>query len=96
MKGEKTGGREKGSENKLTKAARELFIETLEGEVPNIKQALADVLNGTKDENGKVLKAPNPEKYLELYSRYAQYFVPKKVEQKNTHEFPGVIKISVK
>ena len=65
---EKTGGRAKGTENKLSKEAREVFIKTLEGQVPNIEEAFA-----------KVLKE-SPGKYLELFAKYAQYFVPKKTE----------------
>jgi len=68
-KGNKEGnGRPKGAENKLTKEAREIFIETLEGQVPNIEDAFK-----------KVLKE-SPSKYLELFAKYAQYFVPKKTE----------------
>ena len=61
-------GRPKGAQDKLTKEAREIFIETLEGQVPNIEDAFA-----------KVLKE-SPGKYLELFAKYAQYFVPKKTE----------------
>lgn len=61
-------GRPKGAQDKLTKEAREIFIETLEGQVPNIQDAFA-----------KVLKE-SPSKYLELFAKYAQYFVPKKTE----------------
>lgn len=61
-------GRPKGAENKLTKEARQMFIDTLEGQVPNIEAAFADVLK------------KNPAKYLELFAKYAQYFVPKKTE----------------
>lgn len=61
-------GRPKGAQDKLTKEAREIFIETLEGQVPNIEDAFA-----------KVLKE-SPSKYLELFAKYAQYFVPKKTE----------------
>ncbi len=68
-KGQKAGpGRPKGMENKLTTEAREMFIKTLEGQVPNIQQAFYDVL------------AKSPEKYLDLFAKYAQYFVPKKTE----------------
>ena len=68
-KGNKEGnGRPKGAENKHTKEAREIFIETLEGQVPNIEDAFK-----------KVLKE-SPSKYLELFAKYAQYFVPKKTE----------------
>jgi len=45
-KGQKAGpGRPKGMENKLTTEAREMFIQTLEGQVPNIQQAFSDVLD---------------------------------------------------
>jgi len=64
----KGAGRPKGAGNKLTKEAREIFIETLEGQVPNIEDAFDKVL---KD---------SPAKYLELFAKYAQYFVPKKTE----------------
>lgn len=68
-KGNKEGqGRPKGAENKLTKEARELFIETLEGQVPFIEEAFKEV------------KEKNPAKYLELFAKYAQYFVPRKTE----------------
>lgn len=80
-KGNKAGkGRPKGAENKLTKEARELFIETLEGEVPNIREAFDKV------------KKDNPAKYLELFAKYAQYFVAKKTEtdNKTTHTFEGL------
>lgn len=61
-------GRPKGAENKLVKEARELFIETLEGQVPFIEEAFREV------------KEKNPSKYLELFAKYAQYFVPRKSE----------------
>lgn len=61
-------GRPKGAENKLIKEARELFIETLEGQVPFIEEAFREV------------KEKNPSKYLELFAKYAQYFVPRKSE----------------
>jgi len=62
------GLKPKGAETKLISEARALFVQTLEAQVPNIHQAFADVLD--KD----------PYKYLELFAKYAQYFVPKKVE----------------
>lgn len=64
----KSGGREKGSANKVTQTARELFVEILEGQVPKIKEAFEKVW------------AKSPEKYLELYAKYAQYFIPRKVD----------------
>lgn len=77
-KQKKTGGRVKGTPNKLDANARKLFIETLEGLSPNIQKAFLDVLNGVEDEEGNIIIKPNPEKFLDLFSKYAQYFVPKK------------------
>ena len=71
---QKDGGRVKGTENKLTKSARELFVSTLEGQVGNIEVAFYDVLNGSD------VNKPDPAKYLELFAKYAQYFVPKKID----------------
>ena len=68
-KGNKEGkGRPKGSENKVTADARELFIQTLEGLTPELQSAFEEV------------RKENPSKFLELFAKYAQYFVPKKTE----------------
>ena len=71
---QKEGGRVKGTGNKLTESARELFVATLEGQVGNIESAFQDVLNGTE------VTKPDPAKYLELFAKFAQYFVPKKID----------------
>lgn len=71
-------GRPKGSGNKITQDARELFLETLEGLSPNVNKAFLAVLNGSVIDGKKT--TPNPAKFLELFSKYAQYFVPKKTE----------------
>lgn len=63
-------GRPKGTPNKITQNARELFVQTIENQVPHIQQAFDFV------------KRDNPEKYLELLAKYAQYFCPKQVEMK--------------
>jgi len=65
---DKGKGRPKGAENKLTKEAREIFLETLEGEAPHIAEAF------------KKVREDNPRAYLDLFAKYAQYFVPKKTE----------------
>lgn len=62
----KTGGRKKGAENKLVKEAREVFLETLEGQSEHIAEAFEKV------------RKENPKAYLDLFAKYAQYFVPKK------------------
>mgnify|MGYP003626142968 FL=1 len=68
MKGEKTGGRKKGSGNKLDKEARQVFLETLEGQAEHIAEAFEKI------------RKDNPRAYLEIFAKYAQYFVPKKTE----------------
>ena len=76
--GNKKGqGRPKGAENKLTSSAREVFLETLEGESEHIAAAFEKV------------RKDNPRAYLDLFAKYAQYFVPKKTENSDTvkHEF---------
>ena len=77
-KGNKEGkGRPKGSENNITKDSRKLFLETLEGQSEHIAEAF------------KKVREDSPSKYLDLFAKYAQYFVPKKTESsdKVIHEF---------
>jgi hypothetical protein len=59
-------GKPKGAVNKVTQEARELFLQTLESQVPNINEAFEKV------------REKNPVQYLDLFAKYAQYFVPKK------------------
>lgn len=73
----KATGRPKGASNKLTAEAREVFIKTLESQVPNIEEAFAKVL------------AESPARYLDLFAKYAQYFVPKKTEAEVKGELRG-------
>lgn len=61
-------GKPKGAENKTTKAAKELFVSIMEGEVDHIKEAL-----------DKIRKS-DPEVYLSTLSKFYPYFMPKKVE----------------
>lgn len=61
-------GKPKGAENKTTKAAKELFVSIMEGEVDNIKDSLEKV------------RKKDPAKYLEVLSKFYPYFMPKKLE----------------
>jgi len=70
----KVKGRPKGAENKLTSSAREVFLETLEGESEHIAAAFEKV------------RKDNPRAYLDLFAKYAQYFVPKKTESNDKTE----------
>lgn len=58
------GGKPKGAENKTTKQARELFVQILEGQVDHIQEAFEQV------------REKDPSKYLDLFAKYAKYFVP--------------------
>ena len=61
-------GKQVGATNKVVQEARVLFVQTLEGQVPNIQEAFEKV------------RIKDPSKYLELFAKYAQYFIPKKVD----------------
>lgn len=65
---DKIAGREKGTPNKITQDAREIFKLTLEGQVSHLPAAFDYV------------RETDPAKYLELIAKYAQYFVPKMVD----------------
>lgn len=62
---EKIGGRSKATPNKVTKEARELFINILSGEVGNIKNSLERI------------REENPFKYLLIVSKLLPYIIPK-------------------
>ena len=74
-------GKPRGAENKITADARKMFIETLEGLAPEVEEAFRTVL------------AENPSRFLDLFAKYAQYFVPKKTE--NDHNHLGEIKQTI-
>ena len=61
-------GRAKGTPNKLTAKARELFTATIEGQMEHIAGAFEQV------------RQTNPAEYLKILEKYAQYVVPKKVD----------------
>lgn len=67
VKGE-SKGKPKGAANKTTKAAREIFVDIMEGQVNNIEESLAII---RKQDHGK---------YLEVLSKFFPYFIPKKVD----------------
>ena len=67
-------GKPKGAVNKITQTSRELFLETLEGESEHIAEAFEKV------------RKDNPRAYLDLFAKYAQYFVPKKTESNDKTE----------
>lgn len=79
----KTGGRQKGVENKITQDAREKFMLIMEGEVDHVQKALMDVRKEDKAT------------YLKLLAQLMPYFIPKKTDVtsngKGLHEKPIII-----
>lgn len=61
-------GKAKGSENKVTKEAREVFKNIMEGEVNNVKEALDKI------------RAKSPFNYILCFSKLAPYFMPKQID----------------
>ena len=64
----KTGGREKGIENKVTQDARARFMDIMEGEVDHVKDSLSEVRKEDKAT------------YLKLLAQLFPYFLPKMTE----------------
>jgi len=65
MKGIKTGGREKGTENKVKKDVKQAFQTLVEGNLSNIEKWLQEV--------GK----ENPAKACEILLKLSEFIVPK-------------------
>lgn len=61
-------GKPKGATNKTTKAAKELFVQIMEGEVDNIKASLDKI------------RLKDPALYLQTLSKFYPYYMPKKME----------------
>jgi hypothetical protein len=69
-------GRPKGARDKVSTAAREIFVQVMEGEMDNIKDSL------------QILRESSDEKYLKALSRLMPYFMPKQIEQEITMKEP--------
>lgn len=74
-------GRKKGTPNKTTQEARQLFINIMNGEIENIKAAL-DKIRGDK-----------PEKYLECLAKLFQYTMPKQLDVTSDGESISTVKL---
>jgi len=64
----KIGGRQKGTQNKVTKDARDRFMDIMEGEVDHVKDSLSEVRKEDKAT------------YLKLLAQLFPYFLPKMTE----------------
>jgi len=75
-------GRPSGTPNKTTKEARELFVQVMNGEIENIKEALDKI----RDEN--------PTKYLESLAKLFQYTMPKQVDVTSDGKYITDVKVT--
>lgn len=72
-KGIKTGGRQPGSTNKVTREFRETVTKLLEDNSENVGRWLSLVAEGNGTESGK----PDPAKALDLMAKLAEFAAPK-------------------
>lgn len=84
-KGVKTGGRTKGTPNKVTQEFRETVRELLEENRENVSLWLAQVANGAGESK------PDPAKALDLLSKLAEFGAPKLSRAEHTGEGGGPI-----
>ncbi len=69
-------GKPKGAKGKVSNAAREIFVQVMEGEMDNIKNSL------------QILRENSDEKYLKALSSLMPYFMAKQIEQEITMNEP--------
>lgn len=77
----KTGGRSKGSPNKVTRTAKELVTDLVSAGMEKAMQKLQEI--------------EDPKDYLDTLAKFISYVVPKKVENDTTVAMP-VIQTEVK
>lgn len=87
----KTGGRTKGTPNKVTQEFRETVQKLIDDNRDNVGRWLTLVAEGDGTENSK----PNPAKALELLSSLAEFAAPKLARTEHTGEGGGVIENSL-
>jgi len=64
----KTGGRQKGTPNKTTQEAKELFIEIMSGNIPKFKTALDELYKKNKIQ------------WLYVVNRFFPYYLPRQTD----------------
>ena len=85
----KTGGRTKGTPNKVTQEFRETVQKLIDDNRDNVGRWLTLVAEGDGSENGK----PNPAKALELLSSLAEFASPKMARIEHTGKDGDDIKV---
>lgn len=91
MKGVKTGGRTKGTPNKVTAEFRATVQALLEQNAENVGRWLTLVAEGDGTESGK----PDPAKALDLLAKLAEYAAPKLGRIEHTGEGGGPVRHAV-
>lgn len=71
--GQKTGGRQAGTPNKITLEARQAIATFVDENAHKLQKWLSDVAEGNKDHGIK----PNPAKAFELFQSVVEYHIPK-------------------
>jgi hypothetical protein len=77
----KSGGRKQGTPNRTTKEARELFVQIMNAEIPNIKDAL------------RLIKVESPFRYVDALAKLFQYTIPKQLDVTSDGESINAIKL---
>jgi hypothetical protein len=70
-------GRPKGLPNKATREAREAIAAVVDGNAHRLQGWLDQIADGKKDDEGKFIVKPSPERAFELFQSVIEYHVPK-------------------
>lgn len=84
--GRKTGGRQAGTPNKATSAAREAIAQFVDGNAHRLTEWLDSVAEGVKvydpeTESEKYIVPPNPAKAFDMFQSVVEYHIPKLARQ---------------
>ena len=74
-------GRPKGTPNKATGMAREAIAKFVDGNAPKMQEWLEKVANGVKDDSGKWIVPPAPDKAFTMLQTVMEYHLPKLARQ---------------
>lgn len=86
----KTGGRQKGTTNKVTAEFRETVRKLLEDNADNVGRWLALVAEGDGTDGGK----PDPAKALDLLAKLAEYAAPKLNRTEHVGDGGGPVQVT--
>ena len=103
--GQKTGGRQAGTPNKVTNEARQAIASFVDGNAHRLPEWLDQVANGVKVlemvEDGepieKYVVPPNPAKAFDMFQSVVEYHIPKlaRMEHSGSDTHPVVVEHNV-